>query len=562
MHQEESAIYNLSRGSHDTFEEGHCLLEVVAHLAGEPHTDHPTCACPVISAAGRRLNDEILSDERRNVSLGGLAPMIVGTKDASQERTRSLEWLDWIIRVSLPAWLELSPDLRSHAAKLRAMPMVSSQNMADFEQPVDAAWGVPRGLPRGLPWRLPRGLPWGLPRGMPRGLPWGMPWGLPRGLPRERFYRRQSLSCKSRLSSCCADNASQPRTEEKADMDIITKTITKTPLVSLHDLDPGTVFEFVNEKLRATVVAPECIPAVAVTGWVDENGWLDTASTDAVTMVRVLRRPGDPVSVTTSTSTAWWECCACGVLAQDHAECAAGTKGTCCFCGAQAEVVSLETSSRTEPSHAHGDQPRLQEMLEIAKVAMEFADVERTTMHPDGRFESDTTHTVMLALATAECSSRLGMNVAKSVAFAMVHDLAEVYAGDTCTARGLSDEQKADKAERERLATDKLHEQLGPNSEVLRWLSAYERQDEPESRLVRYLDKVLPKLTHILNNGKALLAIGMTTTDAANKHELQQRELAKQYPELVESIGLLLVDAALAAEDALARALHERGGTA
>jgi hypothetical protein len=39
----------LSHGSHDRREDGMCLMEAVAFLAGERHSDRPVCACPVLS---------------------------------------------------------------------------------------------------------------------------------------------------------------------------------------------------------------------------------------------------------------------------------------------------------------------------------------------------------------------------------------------------------------------------------------------------------------------------------------------------------------------------------
>ena len=116
----------LDRGGHDTYEEGHCLLEVAAHLAGEPHTDSPRCVSPVLAEAGRDLND-LLNDDRRQRLLGGLAPALVNTRDPSKEHQRSVEWLDWLVRTYLPTWLDLV-SLADHAATLRGLPAVSDEN--------------------------------------------------------------------------------------------------------------------------------------------------------------------------------------------------------------------------------------------------------------------------------------------------------------------------------------------------------------------------------------------------------------------------------------------------
>src|SRR5688500_16148045 len=52
----------LSAGAHKSPEQGMCLLEAVAYVAGEPFSDHPKCVSPVIAAFGRRWNDD-LDDE-------------------------------------------------------------------------------------------------------------------------------------------------------------------------------------------------------------------------------------------------------------------------------------------------------------------------------------------------------------------------------------------------------------------------------------------------------------------------------------------------------------------
>ena len=45
----------LKCGKHDNPEDGMCLMEAVAYVAGESLTDHPECCCPVIAEFGRCL---------------------------------------------------------------------------------------------------------------------------------------------------------------------------------------------------------------------------------------------------------------------------------------------------------------------------------------------------------------------------------------------------------------------------------------------------------------------------------------------------------------------------
>ncbi|MBX3463109.1 MAG: hypothetical protein KF830_08055 [Planctomycetes bacterium] len=95
----------LRRGAHATRDDGMCAMEMVAWLAGEPHSDEPTCACPVVAAFVRACNDA-MNDAARNRCLRPLVPRLVNTRaSAAVERQRGLLVVDWLVRRLLPAWL-------------------------------------------------------------------------------------------------------------------------------------------------------------------------------------------------------------------------------------------------------------------------------------------------------------------------------------------------------------------------------------------------------------------------------------------------------------------------
>lgn len=111
----------LRRGAHTTRTDGMCAMEMVAWLAGEPHSDEPRCACPVIAAFVRACNDT-LHDDARNRYLRPLVPQLVNTRgSAADERARGLLVCDALVRTFVPAWLS-----RHHrageAALLTALP--------------------------------------------------------------------------------------------------------------------------------------------------------------------------------------------------------------------------------------------------------------------------------------------------------------------------------------------------------------------------------------------------------------------------------------------------------
>lgn len=96
----------LDHGEHATFEDGHCLMEVVAWFAGQPHSDAPPCVSPVLRKFGIELNDR-WGDEPRQ-ALKPLIPLLVGTAGDGQDEARGYMALDWLIRTYTPAALDLA----------------------------------------------------------------------------------------------------------------------------------------------------------------------------------------------------------------------------------------------------------------------------------------------------------------------------------------------------------------------------------------------------------------------------------------------------------------------
>ncbi len=90
---------DLSYGSHNRPGDGLCAMEMVAHLAGEQHSDHPRCACPVLTGFTIRLNDAMPDLWRRR--LKPYLPYLVDTRDGREaERAELLAWR--AVRVFVP----------------------------------------------------------------------------------------------------------------------------------------------------------------------------------------------------------------------------------------------------------------------------------------------------------------------------------------------------------------------------------------------------------------------------------------------------------------------------
>jgi hypothetical protein len=111
----------LEHGSHNHRDAGVCALEMVAFLAGEPHSDRPHCTSPVLAAFVRAWNDNLPDDETRTRLLKPFLLRLIGTVGSpAVEERRAYLALDWLIRVSTPAWLRLV-NLDDEAAALERL---------------------------------------------------------------------------------------------------------------------------------------------------------------------------------------------------------------------------------------------------------------------------------------------------------------------------------------------------------------------------------------------------------------------------------------------------------
>ena len=189
-------------------------------------------------------------------------------------------------------------------------------------------------------------------------------------------------------------------------------------------------------------------------------------------------------------------------------------------------------------------------ILDLAKLSLALGEEERVTTHPDGRLESVATHSHMLLLvactvaATHNYSTTMDAprghvyDVGLVAQFAAVHDVPEVAPGGpgdvdtflTTEPDALAAKEYAEDGAVERLVA--VHPTwLGP------LVARYRAQLEPEARLVRYLDKVMPKATLALS-GCAQFDRDEVSREYFDDFVAKQRaELDATYPELVDICG-------------------------
>lgn len=178
-------------------------------------------------------------------------------------------------------------------------------------------------------------------------------------------------------------------------------------------------------------------------------------------------------------------------------------------------------------------------VVDLGRLSLAFGRVDRITYHEDGTTpESDTDHTVMLGLiACAFAAEHLALDLGRVAQYALVHDLVEVYAGDTPTLVALSSDAKQAKADRETAAWLRIRTEFAALPWLANTIGQYELRQIPEARYVKAMDKLLPKITHILNDCSTVRAQGMDRAALAARYEAQLLELkgyAADFPPLFD----------------------------
>ena len=115
-------------------------MEAVAYFAGEPHSDKPKCACPVLTQYGITLNDRFSDDERQ--LLKPFIKKLIGTRDGnSQKRAEFLAHQAGTVFV--PLALD-SIGLSSHAEALRKIKLGNLSGLSGLNSAARSAASAAR----------------------------------------------------------------------------------------------------------------------------------------------------------------------------------------------------------------------------------------------------------------------------------------------------------------------------------------------------------------------------------------------------------------------------------
>ncbi len=125
------------------------------------------------------------------------------------------------------------------------------------------------------------------------------------------------------------------------------------------------------------------------------------------------------------------------------------------------------------------------------------------------RLENDVEHSYLLTMLAWYLieKDKLKLDVNRVIKYALIHDLVEVYAGDTYVYDKVA---RATKKKREAAAAKRLADEYSDFETLHTLIEEYERQDDPESRFVKALDKLHPMLCIYADEGRFWKEKGVT----------------------------------------------------
>lgn len=153
---------------------------------------------------------------------------------------------------------------------------------------------------------------------------------------------------------------------------------------------------------------------------------------------------------------------------------------------------------------------RLDQQLRFTAEIDKMTSILRRTMLVDGsRRENDAEHSwhiAVMALIFEEYATE-PVNINRAVKMCVVHDLIEIYAGDTFAYDAAGN---ADKAEREAAAADKLFAQLPKEqgAEIRLLWEEFDAMQTPDAKYAACMDRLQPFLHNTLTGGHTWVESG------------------------------------------------------
>ncbi len=181
----------------------------------------------------------------------------------------------------------------------------------------------------------------------------------------------------------------------------------------------------------------------------------------------------------------------------------------------------------------------LSSLLDFVSFTHDFREIERSMwVRGIEQRENDSEHSYQVAICTLYIiqDRNLPLDPFRTMGMALVHDVLEIYSGDTPI---FEPSAVATKAEREAQARKELL-QKWPNLPLMHELiDEYEALQTPESKFVYALDKLLPILNNYLDNGRNWKARNLkleTLIEAKTQKISVDPTIAHYYNEIIQTL--------------------------
>lgn len=144
----------------------------------------------------------------------------------------------------------------------------------------------------------------------------------------------------------------------------------------------------------------------------------------------------------------------------------------------------------------------------------------QTYLTSGSRKENDAEHAWHMAIMTLLLSeySNEDIDVLRTMTMLLIHDLVEIYAGDTYA---YDEEGKKSQKQREQAAADKLYNLL-PQDQAKKLRSIWEEFEEqktPEAKFARTMDNIQPLMLNAANDGRSWVENGIALSQVIKRNE-------------------------------------------
>lgn len=144
----------------------------------------------------------------------------------------------------------------------------------------------------------------------------------------------------------------------------------------------------------------------------------------------------------------------------------------------------------------------LKDMMQFSQLMLRLQDVVRAIHVPNRDIkENDVEHSYHLAMMGwyLNVSGKLGYDTDNLVRYALIHDLAEAYAGDVSALDPIG---RIGKPEREEAALLRIRKEFPLAEEIIAAVHKYETLADDEAKFIYALDKLMPMVMVYLAEGR------------------------------------------------------------